>query len=172
MAYFKDLSECEYLPCSDNLGFRAVGWLRRGEEYTKGEVASEFFESLLVLLQNPWTPPIVTVGVHGCELCQFCGGRAEFSCHFGEVSRRHYRFSGVGTGIIFVPNGGTLFISPSSIAHYIDAHGYCPPSEFQQAVADCPDMKSSAYLRKLLTTPAREWLQRLRSAQEQAEETE
>lgn len=161
MADFQDLSDCHFLPGSEGLGFKAVGWLERGKDYSRGEVTAEFFEKLLILLQNPWAPPVAVAGLHRCEMCRFSGGRVEFDCRFGEVSFRHYRFSGVGSGFLFVPSEGTLFVSPFSIAHYIDAHEYRPPQEFQNAVAACPEMRSSAYLRDLLATPAREWLRRL-----------
>jgi len=68
----------------------------------------------------------------------------------------------VGDGFLFVPFKDTLFASPTSIAHYIDVHGYCPPVEFQQAVMNCPEMRSTDYMRALLATPAQEWLRRLR----------
>lgn len=165
MAHFEDLSDCQYLPGSDGLGFLAVGWLQLGEDYEKGAVSEEFFEKLLNLLQNPWTPPIAVGGVHLCDLCKFSGGRARFDCHFGETSLRRYNFSGVGDGFLFVPHGNDLFVSPSNIAHYIDAHQYCPPSRFQQAVLVCPEMQSSAFSRSLLCTPAREWLRRLKAQQ-------
>ena len=162
MAYFEDLRDCEHLPGSDGLGFQAVGWLQSGMDYRKGEVSDEFFEKLVILLQNPWAPPIATVGIHLCDLCRFSGGRAEFHCHFGKTSLRRYQFSGVGNGFLFVPSGKNLFVSPSNIAHYIDAHQYCPPPEFQKAVLNCPAMRSSEYLRTLLATPAKEWLRRLK----------
>ena len=161
MAHFQDLSDCLYLPGSEGLGFKAVGWLERGQDYAKGVVSPEFFEKLLMLLQNPWAGPLAAAGVHACDLCRFSGSRAEFDCYFGKVSFRHYRFTGVGNGFLFIPSDGKLFVSPSSVAHYIDAHEYCPPPEFQAAVMDCPEMRSPAYLRALLATPAREWLRRL-----------
>jgi hypothetical protein len=161
MAHFEDLGDCHYLPGSQDLGFKAVGWLERGQDYSKGEITEEFFEKLLMLLHNRWVGPVAMCGVHDCEFCRFSGGRAEFDCHFGKVSFRRYRFDGVGNGFLFVPSRGTLFVSPSNIAHYIDAHEYCPPAEFQAAVMACPEMRSSAYLRELLATPAREWLQRM-----------
>jgi hypothetical protein len=163
MAHFEDLTECSYLPGSEGLGFKAVGWLEPGYPYHNGEVTAEFFEKLLGLLQSPWAPPVAAAGIHRCGLCRFTGGRAEFGCQFGLKPRR-YRFSGVGNGFLFVPYSGTLFVSPTSVAHYIDAHQYSPPSEFQNAVVACPEMRSSAYLRELLATPARVWLQRFRAA--------
>jgi hypothetical protein len=62
--------------------------------------------------------------------------------------------------MLFVPFGKTIFVSPNNIAHYIDAHGYCPPKEFQRAVMECPEMRSIAYMKALLTTPARQWIQK------------
>ena len=161
MAHFQDLAECTYLPASERLGFKAIGWLERGTDYEKGEVTPEFFEKLVTLLQNPWAAPIVSPGTHSCGLCRFSGGAAAYNCVFGKVSFRRYRFSGIGNGFLFVPRAGTLYVSPLSIAHYIDAHEYCPPPEFQAAVAECPEMRSAAYLRALLATPAREWLKRI-----------
>ena len=32
----------------------------------------------------------------------------------------------------------------------MDAHGYSPPAEFQQAVMDCPPMRSMDYLKAIL----------------------
>src|SRR5260221_14030418 len=119
MAHFQDLSDCLCVPGSQGLGFKAVGWLERGRDYSKGEVSPEFFEKLLILLQNPWAGPVVTLGIHVCDLCRFSGSRVEFDCHFGKISLRHYRFSGVGKGFLFIPSGGMLFVSPSSVAHYI-----------------------------------------------------
>lgn len=161
MAHFEDFSPCSYFPGSSGLGFKAVGWLERGHEYPKGHVSAEFFEKLLIVLQNPWSPPIASPGIHACQLCQFSAGRAEFSFTFGKGSLRHYRVSGVGNSALYVPAGKELFVSPSSIAHYIDAHSYLPPPEFQQAVINCPEMRSTAYLRALLATPAKDWLRSL-----------
>jgi hypothetical protein len=42
------------------------------------------------------------------------------------------------------------YVAPELILHYIDQHGYSPPAEFQQAVLDCPTMRSVAYLQAIL----------------------
>jgi len=158
MAHFQDLSDCLYLPRSEGLGFKAVGWLERGHDYTKGEVTPEWFEKLLALQQNRWAGPLQCAGFHTCDLCRF-----RFSSRWPghDFLFRNYRFSSNSNGFLFIPSDGTLFVSPSNIPHYIDAHEYCPPPEFQAAVAACPEMRSAAYFRALLATPAREWLQRL-----------
>lgn len=62
--------------------------------------------------------------------------------------------------MLFVPFGPAIYVSPRSIAHYIDAHGYGPPAEFQKAVMECPEMRSLAYMQALLATPVRQWIQK------------
>ena len=42
-----------------------------------------------------------------------------------------------------------VFVGPIMIPHYIDAHEYSPPTDFQEAVLRCPEMRSVAYLREL-----------------------
>jgi hypothetical protein len=51
---------------------------------------------------------------------------------------------------VFVPGDAKIYVAPELILHYIDRHGYAPPGEFQQAVLDCPTMRSVAYLRAIL----------------------
>ena len=155
MAYIPDLAPCCFFPASDDLQFVAIGWLEPGQDFVRGDVTEEFFIRLCGLSRRPWQPPVACCGVHPCGLCRFSGGK-------GESTFRDYRFSGVGNGFLFVPHEGTLFVSPSSITHYIDAHGYCPPSKYQRAVMNCPAMCSVEYMQALLATPAKAWLQRLR----------
>ena len=155
MAHIPDLAPCGYFPASDGLQFVAVGWLEPEQDYTRGAVTQEFFLQLCMLLQRPWQPPVASCGVHPCGLCRFSGGRARSSF-------RDFHFDGVGSGFLFIPSGSILFVSPSSIAHYIDGHGSCPPDVFQEAVMRCPEMRSADYMRALLATPARNWLRRFR----------
>ena len=56
----------------------------------------------------------------------------------------------LGTSNLYVPFEGGIFVSPSLIAHYIDAHDYTPPEVFQAAVLECPPMRSMAYLKAIL----------------------
>ncbi|HEU5101498.1 MAG TPA: hypothetical protein VFU22_20890, partial [Roseiflexaceae bacterium] len=51
----------------------------------------------------------------------------------------------VGALNLFVPGEGFLYAAPSMIAHYILAHGYAPPAEFQEAVLRCSKMGSEEY---------------------------
>ena len=150
MAHYPDLSPYGSLGNGDS-GLIAVGWLESGHEYSRGVVDRNFFAHLCALLQDPWQHAI-SPGVHYCNLCRFTGNGGGM---FG-----NYRVSAVGCGLLYVPAGKTLYVSPSSVAHYVDAHEYCPPAVFQEAVLNCPEMRSQAYRRALLATPAREWMRR------------
>ncbi|MFK7999338.1 MAG: hypothetical protein AB8H86_07055 [Polyangiales bacterium] len=120
----------------------AMGWLGPQSVFSTGPVAPAFFGRLMELLIDPWQPAVFA-SFDSCDLCQFTNGPAHVS--FGE-SR-----VGVGERIVFVPSEtGELFVAPSLIAHYIDAHHYQPPARFVSAVTKCPPMRSMAYLRALL----------------------
>lgn len=96
---------------------------------------------LAELLVVPWQP-VITMGKHDCPFCRFTGGPADFSFEGLDVQ--------LGVRNIFIPADGFLFVAPSLILHYIDSHGYSPPSEFQQAVVACPPTRSMEYLRAIV----------------------
>lgn len=104
----------------------AVGWLARGEAFSRGPVSDAFVDSLISLLEDPWQPS-VTAGAHRCEFCRISGGpvqllRAGRSIHLGALN-------------LYAPDEGKIYVSPSLIAHYIDAHEYAPPDIYQAAGA-------------------------------------
>ena len=127
---------------------KAIGWLASDKPFLSGEVPEKFFERLCRLLQNSWSPGPATAGCHRCELCRFTGG-PETSYYKG------MQFSGWSSSFLYVPGLDCLYLSPVSVAHYIDAHNYCPPEEFIQAVLNCPPMRSVAYLKAVLDNGGR-----------------
>ncbi len=46
-----------------------------------------------------------------------------------------------------------VYVAPSTIVHYIDAHGYAPPPAFCHAVFTCPPMRTMEYRHDLLHWP-------------------
>ena len=152
MANYPDLSGCEYVGAEPGSRCLAVGWLDPAHEYARGDVSPEFFERLCQLLVEPWSF-VASGGVHRCGFCRFSGGGSA-------TYKSHQIASSGGSGMLFVPRESTIYVSPTNIAHYIDAHGYCPPADFQRAVCECPEMRSLAYMRALLATPARKWIQK------------
>src|SRR6202043_3617855 len=84
--------------------------------------------------------------VHRCGFCRFSGGP-------GLVRYQPPRGSPVcatvGAANLFVPGPDALYMAPSLVAHYVDAHEYSPPQEFIAAVLACPHMRSAEYLRAI-----------------------
>lgn len=137
MTYYPDFATLNLFG-ETKVSVLAIGWLDPQHDYKRAAVSSQFFESLIGMLVDPWQPAIVA-GVHRCAFCRFSGGPAEF--RYAGVTAR------LGAANLFVPSDQRVLVAPSLIAHYIDAHGYAPPAEFQEAVHRCPPMKSVQYLR-------------------------
>jgi hypothetical protein len=128
MTWFADLTPCDYFSGGPAANLEAVGWLESGQPFPTGIVERAVYDKLVTLLKSPWQP-VVTMGVHHCDLCTY-GGPA-------------------GSSNLFVPAGPRIFVCPELIVHYMNAHGYLPPSEFCHAVTACPPMRSMSYLKAL-----------------------
>jgi|HubBroStandDraft_6_1064221.scaffolds.fasta_scaffold334625_2 hypothetical protein len=140
LTHVPDLVECKLPEIADTSNLRAVGWLARWHDYARGEVSAEFMGALVGLLVEPWQP-LEYDGVHQCPFCRFTGGPGTVRFGFTTVS--------VGNSNLFVPAKDVIYVAPSLIAHYVDAHDYAPPEQFQQAVLTCPAMRSFAYLKAI-----------------------
>ncbi|HLQ44815.1 MAG TPA: hypothetical protein VK137_08815 [Planctomycetaceae bacterium] len=130
MAYYEDLSPCDYFGGRCGTVLRSVGWLERGKSYCDGRVDEDVFRKLELLLRDAWQP-VATAGLHDCDLCAITAEKS-------------------GTKNLFIPSDGYIFVCPELITHYINAHHYQPPDSFCKAVVDCPTMRSMAYHKKLL----------------------
>lgn len=135
--FFNDLAPCDYFGQHADV-LRAVGWLEAGRPYVRGPIANGFFEALVRLLVNPWEP-VTFAGQMHCGFCRFSGGPTQLTLRGSTIQ--------MGATNLFVPASGFAFVAPSLIAHYVDAHEYCPPIEFQEAVLACHEMRSMAYLK-------------------------
>ena len=149
MAWYKDLSPCDYFGIQTASFLRAVGWLSQGHSYTTGKASSHFFDKLCRLLVNPWEPDS-SAGIHFCELCLFSGGN-------GILRYKEYEVRGVSGRCLFIPANNFIFVAPESIAHYIDSHGYLPPEDFVESVLACPEMRSMDYKKALLKSGGEKW---------------
>lgn len=116
MTTFKDLEPCTYFHVKSKK-LLAVGWLGKDEEFSRGPVNKEFFDQLARAAARPWQP-VVCMGYHHCELCQFNPPMFKDN--------------------LFVPHAGRIYVAPAGILHYIAAHWYCPPEPFIKAVMECP----------------------------------
>jgi hypothetical protein len=139
VAFFGDLEPCTYFGRWEQV-LLAIGWLEAGREFSKGPVPDEVFATLVHLLVDPWQP-VASAGRGACSLCRFSDRPAHLSYGGSTIV--------LGASNLFVPSTSHVFVAPSMIAHYMDAHEYCPPEVFQQAVLRCPEMKSPRYLREV-----------------------
>ena len=130
MAWFADLSPCDYLGADAAHTLRSIGWLERGQSYRTARVEQPIYLRLLELCRDPWQP-FVAAGIHECQLCQ-------------------YEPTASGGSNVFVPGNGFLYVCPQLITHYMNCHGYAPPDEFCAAVLACPAMRSNEYRRAIL----------------------
>ena len=124
MAYFEDLQPCTAFP-GQWKGLVAVGWLAKGHDFPRGPVNRELITRLDGA--GAWQPPDAPSGSHRCDLCPE-----------GEVAR-------TGSGAIFIPGDGVLYVAPRLITHYMRKHGYAPPAAFCRAAAASPAMRSVEY---------------------------
>lgn len=136
MAHFEDLSDWPLagMPIGT---LKAVGWLELGAPYPIGSVSERFFEALVRLLVEPWQPA-VAAGRHPCTSCKFSGGPTGLTYKGTTIL--------LGASNVYVPGDGVIYVAPSLVAHYVDAHEYQPPAEFIDAVLRCPPMRSMPYL--------------------------
>lgn len=124
MTYIADLSNCCYFASGSRL--RAIGWLDDNRAYEVGPVSPEFIARLHEQLQDPFA--IVDFGGgHACSLC--------------ESASAPY-----GNGELIVPAAKVCYVAPVLLAHYVEAHHYLPPTEFIEALLNCPPQKSALYM--------------------------
>lgn len=128
MTFISDLAPYNYLPGAPEA--LAVGWLDASEPFATGTCPDEVKDRLRVLAR---TPVRLTRGYH---YCQFCLAKAPAPRLLREdirlyeppdVARSHGE-------IWLTALDGTRYAAPEMLAHYVDAHGYLPPSAFIEAV--------------------------------------
>jgi len=118
-----------------------VGWLSPEEDFPRGEVDEDVFARLVEFAANPWQPSS-PINLEYCGFCRFTGGP-------GVLTYRNMRIQ-IGTNSLYIPDIDYIFVAPSLLLHYIDAHGYQPPDPFCAAVHNCPSMRSAAYFHDML----------------------
>lgn len=139
MAWYADLTPCDYFGADFAPVLQAVGWLEREFAYPTGPVTENVFAKLVELCKTAWQP-IAAMGVHECTLCQYVG-------------------EAQGVKNLFLPGDGVIYVCPELIAHHMNAHHYAPPAEFCRAVLSSPPMNSVEYRKLLLANGGRVLLQ-------------
>ena len=133
----------EDLTSESNPRLRMVGWLEMGHTFSQGAVDEIVFRKLVELLRDPWQP-VVAGGFYSCTLCRFTRGPRYLEWNGTRVE--------MGCTNLYVPTDQLVYVAPSMILHYIDAHSYLPPMKFCNAVMLCPVMRSIEYLKAVRQT--------------------
>ena len=141
MAYFRDLSSYQYIPC-EVLGAQNVGWLALGHSFAT-ERAQE--SDLDLLWERCKVAVNATRGLHSCELCSDWSHERFHVTRNGETVMLGY------SEIRVIGPSGQSYAAPSMIYHYITQHHYKPPDAFLTALRTGPRPPSEAYFAALRT---------------------
>lgn len=150
MAYFKDLTPCDY--STRSAGELAVGWLSVEQPFPSGDFPAKLLTRLAELAARPI---YLYRGFHECDICHPAeassvppaGAREVIRFRLGEPDSRIKGWAmgqraviggnelRLGNGEIRIcGEGDTVYVAPTMIVHYIVDHDYLPPEEFIQAL--------------------------------------
>jgi hypothetical protein len=164
VAYFADLTFYTYFGGLETTA-KNIGWLQRGHAFP---TAAPSGETLDLLWQFCSVPVMKMRGVHVCDLCEvpqasyaerngkkLLLGHSEiraFSAGSNISSLRKALEEAESGGLIFLqrsPVPFSIYAAPTLIYHYVEAHHYKPPEEFQRALCEGPQPTSPAYFELL-----------------------
>jgi hypothetical protein len=128
MAFYPDLSPCDYFGLTLDRPLLAVGWLAAEQPFAVGDPGPDVYERVKRFQQGRWQP-FIFLGVHQCELCRYDGCASHAN--------------------LFIPGSSVTYAAPEAIVHYIACHGYSPPEEFCRAVLEAPEPDSPEYFERL-----------------------
>jgi len=142
VTYFPDLSPYSY--SGAHPGVVNVGWLDGVHPFPKGSVEARLVKKMSLMAANPVYPYF---GRHLCEICvappdvvltytyfESDGALNGLEMIDPECSWAKWQVPREGNGEIRVAGFGVTFAAPVLIVHYIEEHGYLPPSEFLEAI--------------------------------------
>jgi hypothetical protein len=123
VTYYADLSRYEYLPTEQEM--INIGWLAGDQDYPSRSVPADVLQALVIMADDQAN---LTRGLHNCD---FCDEESPLIVP-APVEDGHVA---LGMGELHVEGDkGQIYAAPSLIVHYMSAHQYWPPSEFQEAV--------------------------------------
>lgn len=128
MPYYEDLSTITTEGGEGAAEATAVGWLDAEHGMPVGETPPSLLRTVEDALRRPVGQ---TRGFHRCPFCEEAPfGPLRYQCQDGSELW-------LGTASIELQSpGGRLWRAPTLIAHYVADHGYRPPDQFVQDVAD------------------------------------
>jgi hypothetical protein len=123
--FFSDLHRYRYLAPIELGDVVTVGWLSREHPFPVGSVDKDLVQALERLLETNRVNQ--TRGIH---LCDFCATSQSLALKLTE------REIMLGSAELWVPSSDRklVYAAPDLVYHYITAHQYAPPDEFNEAI--------------------------------------
>jgi|HubBroStandDraft_1064217.scaffolds.fasta_scaffold182981_2 hypothetical protein len=110
----------------------AVGWLDHPNAFPTGVIDDAVISKLKALVERARRQGLSCfLGIMHCTFC-----RAANLPGAGSIWSQEN---------VFIPGTDAAYVAPGEIVHSIEQHSYCPPSEFLQAVLQCPDLFTLMY---------------------------
>jgi hypothetical protein len=130
MSYFPDLSPYSYtdgVPADVGGSFEMVnvGWLDSAHAFPIGKVSIQFANALI---SSAFQRTNLTRGYHECEFCD-----QESPIRISKPGGTQHSVLGMSEIAVEGPDG-VIYMAPTLIVHYVNAHHYRPPIDFQRAV--------------------------------------
>lgn len=110
----------------------AVGWLEHPNGFSIGVIDDAVISKLKDLVEQSRRQELHTF--LGMMHCTFCGAANQLGP--GPIWSQEN---------VFIPGTNAVYVAPGGIVHYIEQHSYCPPSEFLEAVLQCPTLFTPLY---------------------------
>ena len=123
MSYFADLSIYTYSKGFIHPKTYNIGWLDNKNLYPTGNTSDTFIDCLFEICCSPVAQ---TRGWHSCPFCD------EYPV---EIHKNNQTLV-LGSAEIMVQGREIVYMAPNLIGHYVDAHKYCPPTDFIDAVVE------------------------------------
>jgi hypothetical protein len=122
VTYFQDLSAWNRFGGTTNQ-LIAIGWINQSHPFTQASIDPAIIAKLQQL-PSPSPIAIASLSINECPYCRETSSSTSF----------------------VIPGDGFLYVYPALLLHYIQAHGYAPPSVFCEAVLNCPPLDSPEYV--------------------------
>lgn len=129
MAWYEDLTKCDYLAEFLPVTYITIGWLEKGKSYKTGEISKETVEKIYEFNKTPGMC-IRFCGYHNCDFCDF------INIELGAIT-------------ILIAYKDKVYICPALVSHYIEKHQYRPPDEFIEAILNYDHQYAMEYFKKI-----------------------
>lgn len=110
----------------------AVGWHEHGYGFSLGLPNAGLLDRLRSLIEKARVEHS-QYNFRGLHHCSLCAQPSDLS----PLENSHIN--------LFIPGHEVIYVATAATVHYVECHGYSPPTAFIEAVNDCPEYGSAAY---------------------------